>query len=323
MIASLRLLVGRLLPTACLLSLAPALQAQAPSPGSALIFPVHDSRSLLTVVSVTNTNLQTGGEVRATFRYVNAEPSNDPLKAQHCSTVYRGEYLTPGDTISVLTACHDVPDSHGFLVVSARHPTGGYAYAHDHLVGSTLIVHPEGSAFTIQPYSFRAVAPAGSPTDADLDGMLDFDGTEYESMPRYLFADSFLAASSARLTLMHLSSDLDADVAVKLDIQNDNEFPLSITFTFRCWFELPLSELSGIFSQVFLVSTPNDPDEFDINCDGVGELETGWFRVKPLIATNGITTNLEPPALGALTAGPFDAEGGRVLWGSGTTPAEF
>ena len=297
--------------------------AQAPAPGSALVFPVHDSRSLLTVVSVTNTNLNTGGEVRATFRYVNAEPSNDPLRAQHCSTVYRTEYLTPGDTVSVLTACHDTPSSQGFLVVSAQHPSAGYAYAHDHLVGSTLVVHPQGSVYSIQPYSFQAVLPDGSPTDADLDGLLDFDGTEYETLPRLLFADTFLAASNARLTLLHLSSGLDQDVAVKLDIQNDNEFPLSLTLTFRCWFELPLAQLNGVFQQAFLVATPNDPNEFDVDCDGIGELETGWFRIRPLIATNGSSSTLNPPVLGALTAGPFDAEAGRVLWGSGQTEAEF
>ena len=297
--------------------------AQAPAPGSALIFPIHDSRSLLTVINVTNTNVNVGGDVRATYRYVNAQPSPDPLKAQHCSTVYRGELLTPGDTVSVLTACHDVPNSHGYLVVSANHPSAGFPVSHNHLVGSALVIHPEGSVYTLQPYTFQAVAPEGMPTDADLDGLLDFDSTEYEALPRMLFADSFLAASSSRLTLLHLSSGLNDDVAVKLDIQNDNEFPLSLTFTFRCWFELPLSQLSGVFSQAFLAGTPNDPDEFDINCDGIGELETGWFRIRPLVSSNGFSSTLDPPVLGALTAGPFDAEGGRVLWGSGSTNAEF
>jgi len=272
---------------AILAAAASAASAQAPAPGSVLIYPVHDSRALLTVISLTNTDTDPGGDVRATFRYVNAEPSANPLQSQHCSTVFRGELLTPGDTITVLTACHDLPGSSGFLVVSAQHPTGGFATSHNHLVGSTLVVHPEGSVYTLQPYTFAAIASTGSPTDADLDGMLDFDGTEYETLPEMLFADSFLALSGTRLTLLHLTSSLDDDVLVKLDIQNDNEFPLSLTFMFRCWFELPLNQLSGVFSQAFLATTPNDPDEFDVNCDGLGELETGWFRVRPLVSSGG------------------------------------
>lgn len=301
----------------------PAARPEAPEPASVLVFPLHDSRALLTVVRVTNTETAPGGAVRASYRYVNVTPSGDPLQPRRTSLVYRTESLSPGDTLSVLSACHDVAGASGFLVVSAQHPTAGYAIAHDHLVGSTLVVHPEGSAYTLSPYPFRAVLPEGSPTDVDLDGRLDFDGTEYETLPKLLFADSFLAVSRARLVLLHLTPSLDDDVAVKLDIQNDNEFPLSLTFAFRCWFELPLDRLTGIFSQAFLVSTPHEPAELDVNCDGLGELETGWFRVRPLLSNGVGGSRLDPPVLGALTAGPLDVEGGRLLWGSGSNDASF
>lgn len=303
-------------------ALAGAPAAQAPSPGSVLVFPVHDSRALLTVVNVTNTDVGPGGAVRALYRYVNVQPSANPLQPGHCSTLYRSEALTPGDTVSVLSACHGGSGTAGYLTVTAQHPTAGYAIAHDHLVGSTLVVYPEGSVYTLAPYAFRSVLPQGSPTDVDLDGRYDLDGTEYEAPPRLLFADSFLAVANTRLVLLHLTSSMDDDVAVKLDIQNDNEFPLSVTFVFRCWFELPLQTLGGVFTQAFLAGTPDDPDELDVNCDGLGELETGWFRVRPLVSS-GLGTVLDPPVLGALTAGPFDAEGGRILWGSGSTPASF
>ncbi len=310
------------LPAALLCLLAHAAAAQAPAPGSVLVFPLHDSRSMLTIVSVTNTNTGPGGDVRALFRYVNATPSANPLKPGHCSTVFRGELLTPGDTVSVLTSCHDVADAQGFLVVSAQHATAGYAVARDDLIGSALIVHPQGSVYALQAYSFGAVAPQGSPTDADLDGLLDFDGTEYESLPRLLFADTFLAIANTRLTLLHLAPTLNDDVVVKLDIQNDNEFPLSITLTFRCWFEVPLAQLGAAFTQPFLANTPNDPNELDVSCDGVDDFETGWFRIRPLVAS-GIGSTPDPAVLGALTAGPFEPEGGRLLWGSGATSASF
>jgi hypothetical protein len=299
--------------------------AQAPAPGSVLVFPLHDSRALLTVVSVTNTNTTPGADVRALFRYVNATPSSDPLHPSHCNTVFRGEALTPGDTVSVLTSCHDTPAAQGFLVVSAQHATAGFAVSHDHLVGSALVVYPQGSAYTLSAYSFGAVAAQGAPTDADLDGLLDFDGTEYEPLPRLLFADTFLAVAHTRLALLHLTTSLNEEVLVKLDIQNDNEFPLSYTFGFRCWFELPLDQLSGIFTQPFLASTPDDPNELDISCDGLGELETGWFRIRPLVSSGDGAggTVLDPPVLGALTAGPFAPDGGRILWGSGSTEASF
>lgn len=302
------------------LALSPVLSAQAPRPGSVLVFPMHDSQSLLTLVSVTNTELAPGGDVRATFRYVNVTPDPaNPLQPLHCSTTYRGEYLTPGDTVTVLTRCHDGAGQRGYLVVSAASPSAGFATSHNHLVGSSMVISPLGSVYSVPPYAFEAVAPQGSATDADLDGKLDFDGTEYRELPRLLFADSVFGIADTRLVLLHLDSGLHDDVTVKLDILNDNEFPLSFTFQFRCWFELPLARLSPMFTQGFLASTPHDPDELDVNCDGLGDFEGAWFRIDPLGASNGFQTRPDPAVLGGLTAGTYDLESGRILWGTGAT----
>ena len=303
------------------LSLPLPLHAQAPRPGSVLVFPLHDSESLLTLVSVTNTNLTSGGDVRATFRYVNVTPDpQSALNPLHCNATYRGELLTPGDTVTTLTACHNAGRDRGYLVVSAASPSAGFATSHNHLVGSSLVISPLGSVYSVPPYSFEALAAEGSATDADIDGRLDFDGIEYRELPRYLFADSIFGIANTRLVLLHLDSSLNDDVTVKLDIMNDNEFPLSYTFTFRCWFEIPLAELSPMFTQNFLASTPHDPDEIDINCDGVGDLESAWFRIDPISSSNGFQTSTDPAVLGGLTAGAFDLEAGRILWGTGTTP---
>ena len=66
---------------------------------------------------------------------------------------------------------------------------------------------------------------------------------------------------------------------VYLSVWNDNERALSATFRFRCWIDLPLATISPLFANAFLAALPNDPTELDINCDGIGDLETGWMTI--------------------------------------------
>ena len=86
----------------------------------------------------------------------------------------------------------------------------------------------------------------------------------------------------------------------------------------------PLTTVSPLFAQSFLASLPNDPAELDINCDGIGDLETGWATIQ----SRGVFTpgGIRVPAdqggndgamLGSITAGPLtNVNGGRLLWES-------
>jgi len=90
-------------------------------PGSVGIFPVHRSgapvsggASFFTVLSLTNTDTQPatplgfGGSTNVHFQYVNVIPDPaDPFVPLGCTIFDRIEFLTPADTLSVLTRCHD------------------------------------------------------------------------------------------------------------------------------------------------------------------------------------------------------------------------
>lgn len=312
----------RLLSPALLATLAVPALAEVPRPGSVLVFPIHDSATALTVLSITNTDISPGSfpgtdDIYVTLRYVNIVPNPDePLKPLHCTSFHRSELLTPGDTVSFLTTCHNLPGQRGWVLAYARSFSGG-PVSHNYLVGSGIVVNAQGSADGILPYSFQAIPPEGMPTDLDFDSKRDFDGVEYEPLPAALYADSFLGVGGTRLVLFNTATELSDIVQVRLDVTNDNEFPLSYTFPFKCWFERPLTQLDNIFTQGFLSLTPNDPSELDINCDNVDDLETGWFKIRALTASNGFQTIQNPAILGGLTGGPFALEPGRPLWGSG------
>lgn len=294
--------------------------ADLPRPASALFYPLHRSDTAFTLVSVTNSRASNPG-VNAVFHYVNATPqANNPLVAS-CQSLYRSETLTPNDTVSVLTACHNGPaPTRGFLMVIAKSLAGCNA-EYNHLIGSQVVVGMTGGIFALTPYAFEALPTASGCTDADADGRADFDGVEYEAMADEILLDSFLSVASSRLVLFNVSSSLSDDVTVHMDVFNDNEYPLSATFSFRCWFEMDLAQLSGVFTQTLLAGTPHDPDELDVNCDGLGDFETGWARIDPLVASGSWQSTANPAVLGAVTAGPASLDGGRLLWGAGTSVA--
>jgi hypothetical protein len=282
-------------------SLTPAAFAGGRNPGSALVFPVQrtgGAGNFFTLVSVTNTNTQPqtpqsfGGSTLVHYEYVNTVPDPaNPAIPLACTVFNRVEFLTPADTLSVATWCHNAvtpSGQQGYLVVSAQDPSKfDTAWKFDHLIGSELVVNAVGGVYSLNAIPFNAGPsdPAGGglmdgdPTDVDLDGQLDFDGVEYEAIPDVLYIDSFVAILGSSLSLVNLTGGPHARNTVAFDVWNDNEFPLSATLVMGCWFDLPLSSVSPLFEQWFLVmNTPHDPQELDINCDGLGDLETGWAR---------------------------------------------
>lgn len=315
-------------------ALAPMSFAEGRHPGSALVYPVHRSGILpqetaqfFTVVCVTNSNLTPatpfsfGGSTNVQFDYVNVmrDPQN-PLKPYMCTVNDVVEFLTPADTLCVLTSCHNaVSNQEGYLVVQAQDPAKfKTAWSWNYLMGSEMVVTTLGGVYSINAIPFSSPLATGTETDLDGDGQLDFDGNEYEAIADTLYIDGFIAVGGSSLALLNLTGGVDFLATVKFDVWNDNEFPLSTTIQFKCWFEEKLRNVSLVFSEEFLEqNTPHDPQELDINCDRRGELETGWARINGVIASSTAETIPNPALLGAISAGPAPSiDGGRLLWES-------
>ncbi len=286
-------------------------------PGSLLLYPVHRSGGgLFTVVSVTNTNTapatvgSLGGSTNAHFYYTNVtQDPLDPFRPLGCAIFDRVEPLTPADTFSALTECHDLGigfEQQGYLVVVAEDPSQvNVPWSHNDLIGSVLILSATGFAYSLEAIALRSPAPTGSPTDIDNDQDRDFDGVEYELLPDRLYLDSFLDAADPQLVLLNLTGDHMDLQTVQFSVWNDYEVPLSATLVFQCWFEAPLTRISPLFGAAFLAGVPNDPEELDTDCDGLDDIETGWAMIQSLgvrtpggavVATDGVL-------MGALTSG--------------------
>jgi len=323
-----------------LVSTTGSLVAQPPRPGSVLIFPVHRSGGgLFTLLSVTNTAdlpttpFSSGGTTLARFECVSTIPNSaNPFRPLGCTVQDRLELLTPGDIFTVLTSCHLATvagGQSGYLVVSAQNPAGGGAWSHNFLLGSAFVVSASGVAWSVNAVSFPSPQAAGAPTDVSpANGRLDFNGVEYAEIPDLLYIDSFVGLAGAQLALINLTGGpLDVNTVI-FSVWNDNEFALSTTLSFNCWFDRPLSEISTLFTEGFLQGSPNDPEEVDVDCDGVQDLESGWAVIDSLlVATPGGTFVAGDGALlGAITAGQtVFLDGGRLLWGSaaGQTNGSF
>lgn len=318
-----------LLSAAALLaaSFAPAALAEGRHPGSVLIYTIHRSGpGLFTVVSVTNTNtlpqtpISFGGSTLVHFQYLNTiENPADTQVPLGCYINNRTEFLTPADTLSVLTTCHNAAHAEGYLVIDAEDPSLFLTpWVHNDLIGSEIVVNAAGGVYSINAIPFLGIGAPGSATDLDNDGRLDFDNLEYEAIPKNLYCDSFLAIAGSSLTLINLTGGVDFLATVRFDIWNDNEQPLSATKTFRCWMEERLIDINLVFSEAYLhFNTPNDPIDLDVNCDNRNDFETGWFRIVPLVASSTAKTWLSPAILGSITCGPTqNIDGGRLLWES-------
>jgi hypothetical protein len=307
-------------------------------PGSLLIYPVHRSGGapgspannvapgFFTVVSVTNTNLNPatilslGGSTNVHFYYVNVDRNPlMPFMPFGCSIFNRVEALTPADTLSVLTGCHNATfgGQEGYLVVAAENPSlFQTSWSHNHLLGSELVLSASGLAFSIEAVALQSPVAAGQPTDVNSNGAYDFDGVEYEALPDKLYIDSFIAVQQSALALINFTGT-DADKnRVLFSVWNDYEFPLSATLEFKCWFEEKLSHISTLFTDQFLASTPNDPYSLDTDCNGYDDIETGWAIIQSLGVRNpgGTLIAADGAMLGAITTGVGPAvNGGRLL----------
>jgi hypothetical protein len=299
------------------------------NPGSVLFYVVHRSGpAWFTIVSVTNTNTlkaspnSFGGTTDVHYQYVNATKGTHPLRPADCNITNRVERLTPADTLSVLTTCHNAfhpGGQEGYLVISAVDPIQGEPWCFDYLVGSEFVVNASGTTYTIEaiPFEHANKGPNGG-GEGGANGILYFDGVDYEAAPEHLIIPSFLALDGSHLALINLTGSLQDLNKVKITLYNDNEFLLSDTFEFNCWFDQRMTTVSQIFSAKFLKSTPNDPAELDITCSGSGRVETGWAFLDSIgVKTpGGEFIDSDGVILGSMTVIDTQLDGGNLLWES-------
>jgi hypothetical protein len=323
-----------------LFGLAPDAIADGRNPGSLLIYPVHRSGGIegtlaFTIVCVTNINTQPqtpfswGGSTVAHFQYFNVVPNaNDPFTPTNCVEFNAHPFLTPADTLCVLTSCHNaVPGGNkvteGYLVVKAEDPSNfNTAWSFNYLIGSEIVINASGAMYGVNAIPFYSPQPMGQPTDVNGNRRCELDDVEYEAAPDLLYMPSFLAVNDSQLALINLTGDARDRNLVFFSIWNDMEVPTSASRQFSCWFDQPLSVVAPAFGAAFLALRPNDPYELDIDCDNVDDFETGWAIIDSLDVetVGGLPVSNDGVILGSLTAGIYTAIGsGDLLWESVAT----
>jgi hypothetical protein len=269
------------------------------TPGSLLLFPSFDSNpGSSTVLTVTNTNADTlTGTVAVEFVYVEKDT---------CLEFNRTHILTPNDTLTVLCAVHNPVQQQGYVYVFAKSPITGQAITWDYLIGNMLDIDAIVLFdWSINPVAFQGKTLQGLPTDVDGDGLRDLNGIEYSKAPDELLVPRFFGQVfpiSSQLILVNLTGGSRFTATVDFLVYNDNEEVFSTQYSFRCWDDPLLSEISGVFNQQFLLSTFQNPFEVQ----GVAGLETGWMRLNGHNASSRATT-LDDPAIIAVLVEEFFA----------------
>jgi hypothetical protein len=291
-------------------------------PGSVLVYPIVRSALLesavFTVVSVTNTARGGDCETDVHFEYVNVGKPLTPFLFADCTISDRVETLTPADTLSVLTSCHNGTfGSEGYLVVSAMDPDLLDTYwSFNHLIGSEQVVSAGGGMYGLNAMPFQACVPEKTNTDLDGDGRRDFDGREYNEIADELYIDSFIGAIPGDIVMISLTGPQYL-TQVDFVIYNDDEFQLSGQFMFACWTRTPLPVVSGYFSGAGLSTTVTDSRELDLDCDGVENVNTGWSIVRARRALSITSPQIDDPAiLAALANDQAPFMNARWLWSS-------
>jgi hypothetical protein len=264
-----------------------AVRAAEMEPASLLLFPFYDARpgGSLTIHTITNINWNRlkaendflAGDVLLHFFYVDGAD---------CLHFDRFEFLTPGDTLSVIAGDHNPEGNFGYLIVKAMDPETELPVDFDFLVGDQLVVDARGNfVWNLPPIAFRALADerldgaaARSVTgyaftdlpinDGDNDGKADFNGYEYAYFPDQLILSSFFETNARSDTELVLLTPLDpmARVTVNFWIFNNTETRFSRSFQFSCFWAGSLADISNIVSNL-----EGDPGELPL--PGV---QTGW-----------------------------------------------
>jgi hypothetical protein len=252
-----------------------------PEAGSVLFFPLYDSApGSGTVIAVTNTftsrracsDNRLEGDVRLHYTYFNGET---------CREFDRYEYLTPGDTFTVLADEHNPEGDRGYLIVIAQSPVGGLLNF-NHLIGQAILVQAGlDVAWSYNAFAVKALAgdasngcdranPDDGANGGDDDFRADFNGIEYEMLTAEVALPTFFEESDRfdnMLALMSTAGDYRVETTVLM--YNNVEDVYSRSFDFECWWAGSLSEIT-----LAARNLGGDPEETGHNT------ETGWVSIR-------------------------------------------
>jgi streptogramin lyase len=278
-----------------------------PYPGSLLVYPEFDNRTgEMTLITITDTSTE-GTGVNAEFVYIGRVGTQGQLL--NCLEFNRTELLTPNDTLSAITKVHDPNQNQGYVYVFAKDKTTGQPIVHNWFIGNELLIDGIDSlSYSNNPWVFPGIGPEGTPTDHDGDGLRDLNGIEYGCAPDQLLVPRFLGQTTANpgqsggpmgsivsnLILIDLTGGAAFTATIDFLVFNDNEEQFSTQTSFQCWIKEPLSQISEVFTNDFLLSTNHSPTE---EIDGV---ETGWFRMDGDVANSTATSFPDPAFLAVL-----------------------
>jgi hypothetical protein len=281
-------------------------------PGSLLLYPIFDNRAGdVTLVTVTNENCDHtpiagglfAGTVDVEFVYIGRYgPNNTDLP---CLEVNRTRRLSPCDTLTAWTNADNPNQALGYLYVFAKDPSTGRAIVWNHLIGEVAIFGGNAALHdSIDAVPFLGIGAEGSETDHDHDNIRDLNDVEYSAAPDQLLIPRFLGQDPAGpesifrsdLILIGLSGGTQFDTTVNFLIYNDNEEEFSAQYTFRCWADPRLVDISGTFLEAFLDTTNNDPTEIR----GRPDHEAGWFKINGFIAASPATLINDPAVYAVL-----------------------
>jgi hypothetical protein len=277
------------------MSLSALAGAGAPEAGSLLVFPCFDSnRGSDTLITVVNTNSdfnQVGqlhaGTVDVEFVYINRV---------NCLEFNRTRRLTPNDELTVVARLDNPNQREGYVYVFAKSPLTGQAISWNWLIGIEQVDTAAGSSIDINPYVFKGVGANNATTDVNSDGLRNLDGVEYEAAPDRLQVPRFIGQGPATstLALINLTGAARFTAVVDFLIYNDNEEVFSAQYDFICWTKVTLEDVSGVFSNNFLLTTNHNVNESVLGA------ETGWFRMNGSIAYSTADSENDPAILAAL-----------------------
>ena len=251
-----------------------------PEAGSVLFFPLYDSApGSGTVIAVTNTftsrrncsDSRLEGDVRLHYIYFDGES---------CREFDRFEYLTPGDTLTILADEHNPEGDRGYLIVLALSPSGGLVNF-NHLIGQAIIVQSGlDVAWSYNAFAALAVGEVTDPCDrtnpddtsegGDRDFRADFDGVEYEMLTDEVALPTFFEEGDRfgnQLALMSTTGGYRIETSILL--YNNVEDQFSRSFDFECWWTGSLSEITLAAEDL-----GGDPEE-----TGHG-VQTGWMTIR-------------------------------------------
>lgn len=282
-----------LLPLLCALSfVAPDALADRNDPGSLLIFPEYDSRvGSYTFITVTNVN--TSESVSAHFLYVDGETC---LRSNGFKT------LTPRDTVTFLATTQAPDIGRGYCYAYALSTTTGAPTDFDFLIGSQITVDGSSSSeYSLNAMVFEGMPGHGLSTELNGNGDRDLDGLEYSKTPDRIAIPRFFGQlpgpnmPRAELILIGLTGTKFTTTANFL-VYNDNEQGFSAQHTFDCWDRVALIDISGVFSNTFLLGTDHDMNEIQ----NWPLFESGWFEIDGGSASSTSTTISNPALLAAM-----------------------